>query len=86
MRLRIDHIEDYEDFEDFDEIDDLVYERSRALRKLLDGHRREERSDHHDRHRGRFRGRRDHVDWDWSADDDWSSYDLNETEERGLRY
>ncbi len=72
MRLRVDHFENFEDFDEF------AYKRSRALQKLLDGHRREERADCHDRQRGRFRGRRDHVDWDWSEDDDWNSYDLND--------
>lgn len=83
MRLNIDHIED---FEDFDEIDDFAYERSRALQKLLDGHRREQRAGHHDRQRSRLRGRPEHADWDWNVHDDWNSYDLDDYEDLDLRY
>ena len=75
MRLRINCLED---LDDFDAIFELTYEKSRALQKLLDGHRREERASQRDRRGRRFRGRRDHVDWDWSADDDWNSYDLDD--------
>lgn len=83
MRLKIDN---FGDFDDFDDIDDFAYERSRALQKLLDGHRREERANHHDRHRDRFKSRRDHVDWTWDEDDDWNSYDLDDYEDLTLRY
>lgn len=58
------YIEDYEDF------DDYAGEWTRAGRKLLDDRCREKRSNHQSRHRDRFKGRREHVDWDWNEDRD----------------
>jgi len=53
--------------EDFDEFD---FDRSKALRKLLDVNRREERASHQNDQRDRFKGRRDHVNWNWQDKDD----------------
>jgi hypothetical protein len=75
MRLRIGQ---FENPDDFDEVDDFTYARSRALQKLRDGHRRDERTRHLDRQWSRFKGRRDHVDWNW---DEYADY-----EDSNLRY
>lgn len=62
----------YDDnYEDFDDFADFAAERSRARQKFLDAHRREERESHQNRHRDRFKGRRDHIDWNWNDDRDW---------------
>jgi len=74
----------YNDY--YDDFDDFASERTRARQKLLDDHRREERASRQTRHRNRFKGRRDHVDWDWSEDDDWNSRDLEYYEDLTRRY
>ena len=59
-------------FEDLDSIDDFAFGKSRALRKLLEGHRREERREAH--HRGPRKKRYERESWDWEDDDDYDSY------------
>ncbi len=58
-------------YDELDEIDDFSFERSQALRKLLDDYRRDERNGHMNHHLTQFKGRRNHVNWNWEDEDDW---------------
>lgn len=60
-------------YEDFDEFEQLPYQRSQALHKLIEAHRREERQRSHYRDVHKSRHQKD--DWDLDDDDDdWDSY------------
>jgi hypothetical protein len=62
----------YEDYDgEFDEIDAFANERTRALQKLLDKHRREERRNRENHLFDHIKGRRSHVNWNWEDEDDW---------------
>ena len=69
---------DYYD-EDFDDTEEFASKRTRALHKLVDDYRREERR------RDRFRnlGKRHHREaWEWDDDDDYDSF----VDDSGLGY
>jgi hypothetical protein len=59
----------YDDYDD--ELDAFAIERTRALQKLLDEHRREQRRNRENHHPDHFKGRRSHVNWNWADEDDW---------------
>jgi len=62
----------YDDYDDeLDEVDAFAGERNRALQKLLDEYRQEERRKRENNHFGHFKGRRHHVNWNWEDEDDW---------------
>ena len=63
---------DEEYFEDLDFIDEFAYGKSRALRKLLEEHRREERREAHQR--SPRKKRHQPESWDWDDEDDYDSY------------
>lgn len=54
-------------FEDLDNFEEFNYGRSRALQKLLDSYRREERHQLH--HRNSHKKRYQRAPWDWDDDD-----------------
>jgi 16S rRNA C1402 (ribose-2'-O) methylase RsmI len=62
----------YDDYDDeLDEIDAFAGERTRALQKLLDEYRQEERRNRANNHLGHFKSRRHNVNWNWEDEDDW---------------
>ena len=62
----------YDDYDDeLDEIDVFAIERTRALQKLLDEHRREQRRNRENHHLDHFTGKRSHINWSWEDEDDW---------------
>jgi hypothetical protein len=58
-------------YDEFDDIDSFAFDRSWALQKLLDEHRREQRDSRESHRLDHFKGRRRHADWDWQDEDDW---------------
>ena len=58
-------------YEDFDDFDDFAFEKSQAMRRLLDEYRREERDSRRDHRLSNLKYKRDHSDWDW----DWEDFD-----------
>ncbi|MDH3615602.1 MAG: hypothetical protein OEQ90_03935 [Gammaproteobacteria bacterium] len=62
----------YDDYDDeLDEVDAFAIKRTRALQKLLDEHRREERRNR-ENHLDQFKSRRHQVNWNWEDEDDWN--------------
>lgn len=59
----------YDDYDD--EVDAFAGERNRALQKLLDEYRQEERRTRANNHLGHLKGRRHDVNWNWEDEDDW---------------
>lgn len=75
-------------YEEFDDTEEFAYGRSRALQRLLDDCRREERYNKQQHGPDKYRYHRDSSDWE--DDDDWDSYldDNNDDilEELNLHY
>ena len=61
-------------FEDFNDIEEFAYDRTRALRRLRDEHHREDRAGNQNHRRNQFKGRRNHVGWNWDANEELNSY------------
>jgi arginine utilization protein RocB len=58
-------------YEDFDDFNDFAFEKSQAMRKLLDEYRREDRDSRRDHRLSNLKYKRDRSDWDWEDFDDW---------------
>lgn len=71
MRLKDRFLDDFDDFENFDDIGSFSYERSATLSKMLDEHRREERSKGRDDRNFDKARRRKREEWYWDDDDDY---------------